>query len=180
MKTREEMLKMLDVLVNESLDYQERLNAYEYLSEDCSEILDEMLAKFYTLDGDTAAMLLEVMAEYKGNKGVYMGLVSYLYKGEDIAQYARLLGKYGDPAAIDILKSFAEENDLNYNEFMEIRNAVEELGGYFEQDEKAFENDEFYRYIKGLDEPEEDSRRSPFEDVFADKKSEAEEDEEEQ
>ena len=166
MKTKEEMLKMLAVLVDESLPYPERLEAYEYLMEDCEEVVDEMLEKFYTTEGDTNKMLIELLAGYKGNTAVYMGLVGCLYRGEDVALFARLLGSYGDERAIDVLKSFAEEYDLNYNEFMEVRNAVEELGGDFDYD-KDYTDDPFYRYLKGLDDPDADSRRSPFEDLFA-------------
>ena len=166
MKTKEEMLKMLAVLIDESLPYPERLEAYEYLMEDCEEVVDEMLEKFYTTEGDTNKMLIELLAGYKGNPAVYMGLVGCLYRGEDVALFARLLGSYGDERAIDVLKSFAEEYDLNYNEFMEVRNAVEELGGDFDYD-KDYTDDPFYRYLKGLDDPDADSRRSPFEDLFA-------------
>ena len=166
MKTKEEMLKMLAALVDESLPYPERLEAYEYLMEDCEEVVDEMLEKFYTTEGDTNKMLIELLAGYKGNPAVYMGLVGCLYRGEDVALFARLLGSYGDERAIDVLKSFAEEYDLNYNEFMEVRNAVEELGGDFDYD-KDYTDDPFYRYLKGLDDPDADSRRSPFEDLFA-------------
>ena len=130
MKNREGMEKMLATLCDEAIDYQTRLEAYEYLQEDCEEIVDAMLEKFYQSQGETADMLIEILSEYKGNKAIYMGLVSYLYRGDDVALYARLLGKYGDESAIEVLKSFAESTDLNYNEYMEIRNAVEELGGY--------------------------------------------------
>ena len=71
-----------------------------------------------------------------------------------------------DESAIEVLKSFAESTDLNYNEYMEIRNAVEELGGYFEDKEGDYQDDEFYRYLKGLDETDDESRRSPFEDML--------------
>lgn len=175
MKTKKEMLRMLDVLVDESKDYPTRLEAYEYLLEDCEEVVDEMLEKFYAADGETGKMLIEILAGYKGNPAIYMGLVSYLYKGEDVALFARLLGSYGDERAIDLLKSFAEEYDLNYNEYMEVRNAVEELGGYFD-DDKDYSDDPFYRYLKGLDEPDDESRRSPFEAMFA--REDGEEDEE--
>lgn len=163
-KTKEEMLEMLSLMLDESEEYARRLEAYEYLSEECDEIVDDMLERLYSLDGDTGKMLMEVLAQYKGNKGVYMGLVSYLYKGEDVALFARLLGSYGDEAAIGVLKSFAEEYELGYNEYMEIRNAIEELGGDFDM-QQDFSEDPFYRYLKGLDE-EDDSRKSPFEDMF--------------
>lgn len=109
-----------------------RLDAYEYLLEDCEPILEDMIDKIYTLDGDTGKMLMEVLAEYKGNKAIFMGLVSYLYKGEDVALFARLIGAYGDEQGVEVLKTFCENYEPNYNEYMELRNAVEELGGDFD------------------------------------------------
>lgn len=174
MKTEKEMRRMLDLLTDESKPYEQRLEAYEYLLEDCEPVVDEMVERFAASEGETGKMLIEILAEYKGNPAVYMGLVSYLYRGEDVALYARLLGKYGDERAIDVLKSFAEEYDLDYNEYMEVRNAVEELGGYFE-DDRDFSDDPFYRYLKGLDEPDPESRRSPFEDILRPENEEEEE-----
>ena len=174
MKTEKEMRRMLDLLTDESKPYERRLEAYEYLLEDCEPVVDEMVERFAVAEGETGKMLIEILAEYKGNPAVYMGLVSYLYRGEDVALYARLLGKYGDERAIDVLKSFAEEYDLDYNEYMEVRNAVEELGGYFE-DDRDFSDDPFYRYLKGLDEPDPESRRSPFEDILRPESEEEEE-----
>lgn len=174
MKTKQEMLKALAVLTNEDKPYSERLAAYEFLLEDCEDVVDDMLEKFYASEGETGKMLIEILAGYKGNPAVYMGLVSYLYKGEDVALFARLLGGYGDERAIDVLKSFVEEYDVDYNEYMEIRNAVEELGGEFD-DSRDFTDDPFYRFIKGLDEPEEESRRSPFEDILNPDEEEEEE-----
>lgn len=174
MKTKQKMLKALAVLTDEDKPYSERLAAYEFLLEDCEEVVDDMLEKFYASEGETGKMLIEILAGYKGNPAVYMGLVSYLYKGEDVALFARLLGGYGDERAIDVLKSFVEEYDVDYNEYMEIRNAVEELGGDFD-DSRDFTDDPFYRFIKGLDEPEEESRRSPFEDILNPDEEEEEE-----
>ena len=68
------------------------------------------------------------------------------------ADHGRLrLERYGDPAAIDILKSFASEVDINYVEFVEIRNAVEELGGEMTE-EKDFSDDPYYKYINHIGE----------------------------
>ena len=179
MKSKQEMEKMLATLIDESVDYSVRLEAYEYLQEDCEELVDVMLEKFYASQGETADMLIEILSEYPGHKGVYMGLVSCLYRGEDVALYARLLGKYGDESAIEVLKSFADSGELNYNEYMEIRNAVEELGGYFEDKESNYQDDEFYRYLKGLDEPDDESRRSPFENILNPEREDDESDDDE-
>lgn len=166
-KTRTEMLKMLDIMLDEQRPYHERLDAYEYLQEDCEEIVDVMLQKLYALEGDSGKMLMEVLAGYPGNKAVFMGLVSYLYKGEDVALFAHLIGSYGDEQGVEVLKAFLKEYEPNYNEYMEIRNAIEELGGYCDEQED-FTDDPLYRYLKGLDEEEEDTRRSPFEGMWKD------------
>lgn len=165
-KNKDEMLNMLDVMLNEENSYGARLEAYEYLLEDCDEIVDQMLERSCGLEGDTGKMLMEVLAQYKGNKAIFMGLVSYLYKGEDVALFAHLIGSYGDEQGIAVLKTFCDEYEPNYNEFMEIRNAVEELGGDFDLKED-FSDDPLYRYLKGLDE-EDDDRKSPFEDMWDD------------
>lgn len=164
-KTKKEMLEMLDVMLDEDKPYPQRLEAYEYLMEDCEPILDDMISKIYTLEGETGKMLMEVLSEYKGNKAIFMGLVSYLYKGEDVALFARLIGAYGDEQGVEVLKTFCENYEPNYNEYMELRNAVEELGGDFDL-KQDFSDDPLYRYLKGLDEVDEDSRKSPFEDYF--------------
>ena len=164
-KTKQEMLEKLDVLLKEDLPYHQRLEAYEYLLEDCEPILEDMIDKIYTLDGETGKMLMEILAEYKGNKAIFMGLVSYLYKGEDVALFARLIGAYGDEQGIEVLKTFCENYEPNYNEYMELRNAVEELGGDFDL-KQDFSDDPFYRFLKGLDEVDDESRQSPFEDYF--------------
>lgn len=173
-KSKEEMLENLDILLNEELPYNVRLDSYEYLQEDCEAILNEMIEKMYAYEGETGKMLMEILANYKGNKAIFMGLVSYLYKGEDVALFAKLIGSYGDEQGIEVLKTFCEEYEPNYNEFMEIRNAVEELGGDFNLKED-FDDDPLYRYLKGLDEEEEDSRKSPFEDYFNPPKKDDEE-----
>lgn len=164
-KSKDEMLGKLNTMLDESLSYATRLDAYEYLLEDCEPIVENMVEKIYTLEGETGKMLMEVLAQYKGNKAIFMGLVSYLYKGEDVALFARLIGSYGDEQGIEVIKTFCESYEPNYNEYMELRNAVEELGGDFDL-KQDFSDDPFYRFLKGLDEEDEDSRRSPFEDYF--------------
>ena len=170
-KTKEQMIEMLNVMLDENIPYAQRLEAYEFLFEDCEEIVDDMLQKSYTLDGDTGKMLMEVLAQYKGNKAIFMGLVSYLYKGDDVALFAKLIGSYGDEQGIQVLKTFCDEYEPNYNEFMELRNAVEERGGDFDLKED-FSDDPLYRYLKGLD--EKDDRMSPFEGLWADDSDECE------
>lgn len=147
-----EKQNLVALVASSDADYDKKLEAYAYLCENGEEVVDDMIKAQLTADEESGQMLVEILANYKGRKDIFLLLVSYFYRGEDVALFARLLGSYGDEAAIDILKSFAKqfEDELNYNEFMEIRNAVEELGGDFDLN-TDFSNDPFYRYLKGLD-----------------------------
>lgn len=147
-----EKQNLVALVASSDADNDKKLEAYAYLCENGEEVVDDMIKAQLTADEESGQMLVEILANYKGRKDIFLLLVSYFYRGEDVALFARLLGSYGDEAAIDILKSFAKqfEDELNYNEFMEIRNAVEELGGDFDLN-TDFSNDPFYRYLKGLD-----------------------------
>lgn len=146
-------IEYLENICSNEIDYNSKIEAYEFLMEEGEEIIDEMLAKLYTFEGDTALMILEILANFKGRKEIYMWLVTFLYRGEDLAIIAKLIGGYQNDAGIEVLNDFARDNELDYNEFMEFRNAVEELGGVF-QSKQDFEDDPFYKYIKGLDDEE--------------------------
>ena len=151
-KHLKEKQNLVALVASSDADYDKKLEAYAYLCENGEEVVDDMIKAQLTADEESGQMLVEILANYKGRKDIFLLLVSYFYRGEDVALFARLLGSYGDEAAIDILKSFAKqfEDELNYNEFMEIRNAVEELGGDFDLN-TDFSNDPFYHYLKGLD-----------------------------
>lgn len=161
-KTKENMLKVLDVMLDEGMDYQTRLDAYEYLMDGCDDIVDDMINKSYEAEGDTAKMLMEVLAKYPGRKDIFMQLVSFLYKGEDVALFAGLIGAYEDEKGITVLKTFCEDYEPNYYEYQEIKAAIERLGGDFELNQD-FSDDPLYRYLKGLnDEDDEDKNKSLF------------------
>jgi len=58
--------------------------------------------------------------------------------------YANYLGQYGDERAIDILLEAAKTCD--YISFLEIRNAVEQLGGEFDI-ERDFSQDKDFKKL---------------------------------
>ncbi|MEG1986364.1 MAG: hypothetical protein RR033_03500 [Clostridia bacterium] len=140
----------LEAIINPNYNDEVKKIAYEFLCESEPTVVDKILALINDIKESEQGILVEIMAEYKGNKAVFFWLVTMLFRAEDVALYAKLLGKYEDETAIDILKSFATDNDINYVEYVEIRNAVERLGGEFDI-EKDFTNDELYAYLKGAD-----------------------------
>ena len=108
--------------------------------------------------------------------GVYKGSVSVRRKGTELARiplavrvlpalvwlifslfkkhwspalYASFLGKLGDARAIDELKPLLNLTDLSYLDYIELRNAVEELGGDPGED-RTFYGDPDYEAMRNM------------------------------
>ena len=144
---REEKLENLAMLQDEHVPYDIRLECYDYLLDGCDDIVEEMI-EAYRNNGtsDTAKMLLEILSNYPGHDEVYFALISWLYRGDDVSLFAQLIGKYGDDRGCEALQSFLKEYEPNYNEFLEIRAAIEELGGEVSEDDTPdFTEDPLYK-----------------------------------
>ncbi len=66
------------------------------------------------------------------------------------ALFASYLGKYGDPAALPLLEEAIVDPDLSYLDYLEIRNAIEELGGHIDI-ERDFSGDDAYESLKRME-----------------------------
>lgn len=141
----------ISVLTNDEMPDEVKTVAFEYLSDGDDCVPEKILEIINSVPEKNQGILVEVLSNFKGRKDVFYWLVTMLQRAEDVPTYAGLLGRYGDSAAIDILKSFASEVDINYVEFVEIRNAVEELGGEMTE-EKDFSDDPYYKYINHIEE----------------------------
>lgn len=139
----------ISVLINDEMPDEVKTVAFEYLSDGDDCVPEKILEIINSVPEKNQGILVEVLSNFKGRKDVFYWLVTMLQRAEDVPTYAGLLGRYGDAAAIDILKSFASEVDINYVEFVEIRNAVEELGGEMTE-EKDFSDDPYYKYINHI------------------------------
>ncbi|MDR3262814.1 MAG: hypothetical protein LBT30_00715 [Clostridiales bacterium] len=74
-------------------------------------------------------MLLDILSGYGANT-VVRGLVTEgLLAGGDVMLYANLLGRCGGEESIAVLREYAKSRETSELEYMEIRNAVERLGG---------------------------------------------------
>lgn len=109
------------------------------------------------LDGYDAApdfartLILETLCNFPGDARVYERMLEMLKnRPEQRADAARLLGRYGDARAIEPLKALLDLTDIGYYEYMEVRNAVEALGGEVES-EREFYGDPDYEYLRELE-----------------------------
>jgi len=79
-------------------------------------------------DGQEA--MLTVLSDFPGDEGVFQTALSLLRSRRDrVAVVADCLGKLGDERAIEPLKALAASEETPYLDYIELRSAIEALGG---------------------------------------------------
>lgn len=122
--------------------------AAENLKPFAAEVADELLKDCAELDEETAMIVADVAVGIAGDERVYALLCQILRSERDVALSAAYLEKFGDPRAIPLLTEYIEREGVSYAEFIELRNAIESLGGEVTVSHD-FSNDEFFKMIKG-------------------------------
>ena len=94
--------------------------------------------------------LLEVLADYPGNEQIFQLAMRLFQNNPDRrALFAGYLAKLGDDRALPVLLEAAEEKDLGYLTYIELRNAIEQLGGSCP--EREYEDDPEYDALRRPD-----------------------------
>lgn len=125
--------------------------AAEALAECADAPARERLLAGYEAASEFARMLiLEILCAFPGDERVYAHLTDMFRNCPQRRAFAaKLLGRYGDTRAVEMLRAALSFSDLTYFEYLEIRNAVEELGGEAGP-EREFYGDPDYEYMRGL------------------------------
>ncbi len=125
-------------------------NALESLSAMGGEAVQDML---YALEGCNQAgqeALLDVLTYYPGNETVFeLTLKFFETEKKRRALFAGYLGRLGDERALPALQKAAAEKNLPYLDFIEIRNAIERLGG--EINDREFLDDPGYDALQKME-----------------------------
>ena len=94
--------------------------------------------------------LLEVLSHFPGNEQIFrLAIRLFRERKERRALFAGYLAKLGDDRALPDLIAAAQEEKLPYLTFIEIRNAIETLGGNCP--ERSYEDDPEYEALRDLD-----------------------------
>jgi len=94
--------------------------------------------------------LLSVMSRYPDLPGVYEALIRLFDAApERTAALSAYLGRLGDERALPLLKARALAPEIGYIDYIELRSAIEALGG--EAPEREFEDDPAYRALAGTE-----------------------------
>ena len=125
-------------------------NALESLVEMGSQVVQPILQNIRAANPAGQEALLEVLSHFPGTPGVTKLAMKLFEERKDRrAVLAGYLAKLGDDQALPLLMKAAEEPGLRYLIFIEIRNAIEELGGVCP--EREFDEDPEYEALRDLD-----------------------------
>ncbi len=90
----------------------------------------------------------DILSNYPGDDRIYDLLVErFAMREEKRALFASYLAKLGDDRAIPMLKEAAQSPDINYLDYVEVVNAIEELGGE-RPPEREFSGDPYYDTLR--------------------------------
>ncbi len=136
-------------MIDRDIDAAPKDECIEALCDNAEAVKEELLERAQKTD-DIGAM--ERYAEpltfcEPGDDRILSLLRSLLSNDPNIAYVAALMGRYGDARACDDLYPLLDTCD--YAEFLEIRNAIEFLGGSVDEHYRDFSQDPLYQAIKG-------------------------------
>lgn len=108
-----------------------------------------LLERLETAPADIESLknIADILVHYNKDGRIFDILAKLLNEGGDLPLYAAYLGKYGDKRALPLLMEYGGKQSVNYLEYIELRNAVEVLGGEL-KNEKDFRNDKYYKALK--------------------------------
>ena len=125
-------------------------NALESLTDMGEAVVQPILQELPKANAAGEEALLEVLSHYPGNEQVFkLALRLFRERKERRALFAGYLAKLGDERALPELIAAAEEEKLPYLTFIEIRNAIESMGGTCP--ERSYEDDPEYEALRDLD-----------------------------
>lgn len=124
--------------------------ASDILSASDASVVDELLSRYDAAPEYAQMLILDVCCNFPQHEGLFDLILNKLRnRPDDRAYYASLLGKLGDARAIEPLKSFLSLTDLTYLDYIELRNAIESLGGDA-GDERTFYGDPDYEAMRNI------------------------------
>lgn len=118
--------------------------AVEALGEEAYESVRDTF--FSSKNPEAKYRLIDIVINSGQDERLYDYLIDQFYSN-DRAIYASYIAKYGDERALPILQKELRNSKIDYIEYIEIRNAIEQLGGRPEID-LSFDGEKYYEALK--------------------------------
>lgn len=135
-------------IMDKTLESGLRELAAEILAANAAESAPLLFGFIESADLEQRTLIAEVLSSAPKDERTFTLLCELFLTGENVPLYAGYLGKYGDERAASML--YASLDDCDYFEFIEIKNAIERMGGTVDENYRDFSDDETYRLIKGI------------------------------
>ena len=140
----------VDLVCNSDPDDELGEMAADALKETDDSVVDVLMDRYETATEYGKMAILDVCSHFPGHERVFDELVHCLLVEHRIrGYYAGLLGDYGDARAIEPLKQAHQMTDLNYLDYIEVRYAIEALGGD-PGEERTFDGDPDYEAMRDM------------------------------
>ncbi len=125
-------------------------NALDSLREMGKAVVQPILQELPHANAAGQEAFLDVLVNYPGNEQVFE-LAVRLFKANPTrrALFASYLAKLGDERALAVLMEAANDEKCKYLDFIELRNAIEQLGG--EAPKREFYEDDEYAALRALE-----------------------------
>ncbi len=120
----------------------------EILIDNAKEITGELIKASKTCKAGMP-YIVEALANCERQDDIYNILKEQFAKTQDVSAFAHYFVKYGDERAIDLLKQKIADKTIKYAVYVELKYAIEALGGEYE-DDRDFSSDKTYRKIKNM------------------------------
>lgn len=140
--------KYLDIISDENVSEDLRDEASDMIKENADPAKDRLLKM--AEDGVATDFALDLMSHVKErDERIFNKLLSeFLSNTDAIPKYAHLLSSYGDERYLPYLEEEIRRQDINYIDFLELKYAIEKLGGEYNE-ERDFSSDPYYIQIHG-------------------------------
>ena len=135
-------------ITTDGVDEGVRELAAEILKESAQEIRETVLALIPMANLQVKEILAEILVETEHDERIYELLYELFLSSDNTPFIAGLIARYGDERCVSYL--YPALDDCNYMEFIEIRNAIESLGGVVDDEYRDFSDDEYYKAMKNL------------------------------
>ena len=124
--------------------------AADALSSGGADIVGPLMDRYDEATEYGQLLILDICANYPGDERIFTRLLDKLRNRPDQrALYAALLGKLGDPRAVETMLALSRLSDLSYLDYIELRSAIEMLGGD-PGEERVFNGDPDYEALRDI------------------------------
>lgn len=135
---------LTDAKVNNDL----RELGVEVLTEHSAAVASRLFALIEGANNSLLTLIAEILINAPKDERTYSLLLKLFALGDNIPLYASYIGKYGDERASSTL--YRALDTCNYMEYIEVKNAIERMGGVVDLD-RDFSEDIYYKAIKNLE-----------------------------